>query len=336
VPAEVDLTDFAFMPLDVRRLRDSRFTATIDGDAFKVGILLWCASWHQKPAASLPDDDVELAQLAGFGRVVREWKKVRELALYGWVACSDGRLYHPIVAEKAIESWRSKLEHAFDRMKDRLRKANKERAEKQLSPIVSPSFDEWNSGGRYDPSPPEVEQLSGGNPAENALKGTEGTGKGQGELKPNTAPAVAGATPQTARTERKSPKAEEAPRPDDVDPKTWADWCAHRRKKRATVSETVLDGARKEATKAGVTLDAWLRMWVTQGTQGMQASWLGNGQHRGGAPPPTRRQSATERGIATVAGLTGRRPTPAPPPHDPRPDPPQPADVVDVEARVVG
>lgn len=179
VPADVDLSDFAFMPLDVRRLRDSRFTATIDGDAFKVGLLLWCASWHQHPAASLPDEDVELAQLAGFGRVVREWKKVRAEALYGWVLCSDGRLYHPTVAEKALESWESKMRHAYGKMVDRIRKANKARTAAGLPDILIPPFEVWNSTGKVDPSPPETPTPSVGIPAENALKGqgTEGTGR---------------------------------------------------------------------------------------------------------------------------------------------------------------
>lgn len=203
VPADVDLTDFAFMPLDVRRLRDSRFTATIGPDAFKVGLLLWCASWHQVPAASLPDDDVELAQLAGFGRVVREWKKVRAAALYGWVACSDGRLYHPTVAEKALESWESKLRHAHGKMSDRLRKVNKARELAKLPPLIVPSFEAWNSGGRRDPVPPEERVTSGGIPAEKSLKGqgTEGTGKGEEEKeKKELAPRPSVAPPPPARS----------------------------------------------------------------------------------------------------------------------------------------
>jgi hypothetical protein len=105
VPAEVDLAEFAFMPLDVRRLRDSRLVVSVSGDGFVAWMLLVCASWHQKPAASLPDDDRELANLAGFGRAIKEWKRLREQALYGWLRCTDGRLYHPIVAEKALEAW---------------------------------------------------------------------------------------------------------------------------------------------------------------------------------------------------------------------------------------
>jgi hypothetical protein len=120
VPPEVDLTDFPFMPLDVRRLRDSKLATSADGEAFRAAVLLWCAAWHQLPAASLPDDDAELAQLAGFGRAVREWKKIRTGALYGWIKCSDGRLYHPVVAEKAVESWKRKQEQKVKTIKARL------------------------------------------------------------------------------------------------------------------------------------------------------------------------------------------------------------------------
>lgn len=105
VSAEVDLRDFQFMPLDVVRLRDSDLASRVSGEEFRAAVLLSCAAWHQKPAASLPDDDVVLSSLAGFGRVVREWQAVREGALRGRVKCSDGRLYHPVVAEKANEAW---------------------------------------------------------------------------------------------------------------------------------------------------------------------------------------------------------------------------------------
>ena len=84
-PADCDLRDFQYMELDVRRLRDSEFAAGATGEAFRAGVLLWCAAWHQVPAASLPDNDTELANLAGYGRVVKEWKKVREQALNGFV-----------------------------------------------------------------------------------------------------------------------------------------------------------------------------------------------------------------------------------------------------------
>lgn len=91
------------MLLDVVRLRDSEIANLPSGDAFRAAVLLWCAAWHQVPAASLPATDGALARFAGYGRDTRGWRKVRADALHGFVECSDGRLYHPVVAEKAIE-----------------------------------------------------------------------------------------------------------------------------------------------------------------------------------------------------------------------------------------
>ncbi len=105
VPADCDLRSFPYLPLDVVRLRDSRLTATATGDEFRAAVLLWCAAWHQVPASSLPTDDRELAALAGYGRDVKGWRKVREMAVHGWSVHADGRMYHQVVAEKAAEAW---------------------------------------------------------------------------------------------------------------------------------------------------------------------------------------------------------------------------------------
>lgn len=113
VPPEVDLRDFAFMPLHVVRLRDSGLSAKATGDQFRAAVLLWCASWHQVPAGSMPNDDDELANVCGYSRSRREWVKVREGAMRGWTACHDGRLYHELVATKALEAWIEKLASAI-------------------------------------------------------------------------------------------------------------------------------------------------------------------------------------------------------------------------------
>lgn len=103
-PADLDLRDFDWMPLDVARLRDSDLSVLASGDAFRAAVLLWCAAWHQVPAASLPSEDKLLAHLAGYGRDLDGWASVRDDALRGFVKCSDGRLYHPVVAQKAMEA----------------------------------------------------------------------------------------------------------------------------------------------------------------------------------------------------------------------------------------
>jgi hypothetical protein len=108
VPADCDLRNFQDMPLEVDTLRDSDLRRRSTGDEFKAAVVLWAACWHQMPAGSLPDDDVELADLAGIGTgkpAVRAWMKVKPMALRGWYKASDGRLYHPVMSTKAIKSW---------------------------------------------------------------------------------------------------------------------------------------------------------------------------------------------------------------------------------------
>ena len=161
VGKDVDLRDFGYMPLDVARLRDSELAATPNAEAFRCSVLSWCVAWHQVPAASLPDDDASLARLLGFGRDVKGWKKIRASgALRGWIKCSDGLLYHPVVAEKAIDSWDSKRKHNYGKCCDRIRKENKRREKSGLPQLGFPTFDQWNSGAYADGIPPE-----------NALKG---------------------------------------------------------------------------------------------------------------------------------------------------------------------
>ena len=207
VPADADLQDFPYMPLDVRRMRDSDLAALESPEACWAAVLLWAASWHQLPAASLPDDDRVLANLAGYGRVVKEWQRVKDGALRGWIKCDDGRLYHPVVAEKALEAWDSKLHHAHSKLKERLRKSYGKDAKQ-------PTFDQWISAGRPNDWPQSsagIPESSAGIPAENSLKGEgegEGEGKGKGyvNLKPvddtqGISPSRAGAVCVALRAE---------------------------------------------------------------------------------------------------------------------------------------
>lgn len=129
VPADVDLRGLPFMPLDVNRLRDSDLAIEASGDEFRAAVLLWCASWNQVPAGSLPDAEQALAAYAGFGRDLKSWKKVRDGALRGFVKCADGRLYHPVVAEKAIDAWAQRVEHRAAKENENKRK-EKERQDR--------------------------------------------------------------------------------------------------------------------------------------------------------------------------------------------------------------
>jgi hypothetical protein len=101
-PPDCDLRDFVYMPVDAARLLDSDFYALSTAEEFKAALTLWFKCWSQVPAASLPNDDRVLAHLSGAGA---KWKKVKDMALRGFVLCSDGRLYHTVVAEKANDAW---------------------------------------------------------------------------------------------------------------------------------------------------------------------------------------------------------------------------------------
>lgn len=111
VPSHVDLRGLPYMPLDVNRIRDSQLAISASGDEFRAAVLLWCASWNQVPAASLPEDDQTLAAYAGYGRDLKSWKRARGGAMRGFVQCTDGRWYHPVVAEKALEAWEERKEY---------------------------------------------------------------------------------------------------------------------------------------------------------------------------------------------------------------------------------
>jgi len=75
-----------------------------------------------------------------------------------------------------------------------------------------------------------------------------------------------------------SPRKRSAPpavdRPGDVTEQTWSDWLSLRKKKSAPVTQTVVDGAKAEAAKAGMTFEEFLRVWCLRGSQGLQAEWL--------------------------------------------------------------
>ncbi|MDR3488764.1 MAG: DUF1376 domain-containing protein [Bradyrhizobium sp.] len=162
------------MPLDITRLFGSGFHAKSDDSTWRAGITLWLKSYHQVPAASLPDDDIELARLAEFGRDMKSWRKIKSGALRGWVKCSDGRLYHKVVAEKALEAWIDKVAQRKVSAAGNAKRYNQEfdptpfdldieKARVQLAVLNPQSRMLARKGGKYAPGSPS------GSPAGNAV-----------------------------------------------------------------------------------------------------------------------------------------------------------------------
>ncbi|BCA57713.1 DUF1376 domain-containing protein [Sphingomonas sp. HMP6] len=173
-PPDCDVQDFSYMPLHVARLRDSDLAAEETPEACWYAVLLWAASWHQIPAASLPDNETVLCKLVGLGRDLKTFRKNKAGMMRGYILCSDGRWYHPVVAERANISWESKLQQRWRTECARVKKAN----QRNDTSIPVPEFDtfvlEYRNG------------LSSGTlpivPRDIASKG-EGEGEGEGDKK---------------------------------------------------------------------------------------------------------------------------------------------------------
>lgn len=198
------------MPLDVARLRDSDLAANESPEACWAAVQLWAASWHQVPAASIPDDDKWMAKQTGYGRSVKDWMKVRVGALRGWISCTDGRLYHPVVAEKAIEAWQAKLDQRWRTECGRIKKHN----DRHGTTHPKPSYEEWFSmgcpQGQHLSVPRDKSQCPSTVTGETSSKG-EGERQGQGEP---LIPSVANATDGDAVNG--SPKASVGKTPEEL------------------------------------------------------------------------------------------------------------------------
>jgi hypothetical protein len=130
IPAAANLRHFDWFPLYFRDLRESDLWAdNLDAPEIIVAALaLWMAAMHQVPVGSLPDNANKLMSLADIHALTQrrhqfevldamgmqgakdaldslpEAKLVLDLALHGFQAYSDGRLYHPYLTKVITKS----------------------------------------------------------------------------------------------------------------------------------------------------------------------------------------------------------------------------------------
>lgn len=112
-------------------------------------------------------------------------------------------------------------------------------------------------------------------------------------------------------------------KPDDVSDEIWIDFLQHRKAKKAKVTETAIKGIRREAHKAGWTMDEALQEICQRGWTGFKSDWvekenqyekiIGNSQRGGGVSKTERAkralmQSAIDLGYAD-AGPGGQERT---------------------------
>ena len=81
-------------------------------------------------------------------------------------------------------------------------------------------------------------------------------------------------TERETEKETETKKATSVACPPDVSKQVWDDWQQLRKTKKASVTNTVVNGARKEAEKLGWSLEQFLVEWCTRGSQGLKAEWI--------------------------------------------------------------
>lgn len=214
VPADADLTDFKFMPLEVARLRRSKAWLICKRRpelAFYM-LNLWTAAWHERPAGSLEDDDDVLADAALCSP--DKWPKVRADAMRGWFKAADGRLYHPVVAEKVMDSWHGKAVARWRKECDRIRKENHKRKEKGLLPLDFPEEPPRNATA-FPAESSGIPAERHGIPPEKPLKGEGRDREGKGEVSKDQEAAAASSTVAACATKPEAPEPVEPIAPAD-------------------------------------------------------------------------------------------------------------------------
>ncbi len=217
---------------------------------------------------ALPADVKQVARLAG-ARSQEELEAVQAV-LEEFFTLQDGG-WHNKRADEEIARYQAKIEAARE-------------------------------NGRRGGRPPKIQQLQEKEPKETQPFSLGSVSETQHKAlhTPDTSISTSLRSVEKARKRASAPDC-----PDDVDPQTWSDWLALRKAKKAPVTETVLDQARREARKANLTLTQFLQVWCARGSQGLQADWL-KPNERGGpqsVPPSAQQPSKTRAGVELLQSL---------------------------------
>ena len=96
--------------------------------------------------------------------------------------------------------------------------------------------------------------------------------KVENEVNQNPTPSSSSSSSSSSSNKEKS--ATVVACPPDVDQQIWEDWKQLRKAKKAPVTQTVVDSARKEALIAEMEFSAFLSEWCARGSQGLKAEWI--------------------------------------------------------------
>lgn len=141
-------------------------------------------------------------------------------------------------------------------------------------------FDEADDGGIFSRRMVRDEELrqvraaggkKGGNPALTGAKKDKPKVDDKVNLSPNLEPTPSSSSSSSSSKEKDAPDGELFP---EVPEAVIRDFRKLRNKLRAPITETAANGIRREAEKAGITVEAALRMCCERGWRGFKAEWV--------------------------------------------------------------
>ena len=80
--------------------------------------------------------------------------------------------------------------------------------------------------------------------------------------------------PQKRLPEKRREEKSKYKRPSDVSEELWTEYLAHRKAKKSTVSNTVIDSLRTDAKTVGLSLEQAMQMQIKRGWTGFEPSWV--------------------------------------------------------------
>ena len=131
-------------------------------------LLLWSEAWMQAPCGSLPNDDELISLIIDMDPA--EFQSKRAVLMRGWWLAEDGRLYHDVVVERALEMLATKE-------KDRARKAGW-RARKSTVATAGTTPD---GGACPTGQDSDMDECPAGQTGDSDRKDNTGTGTGTGK-----------------------------------------------------------------------------------------------------------------------------------------------------------
>lgn len=186
VPLECNMAGNDWFPFYFQRVRKSKWWRRASDLARARNIMLWGEAYQSTPAGSMPDDDDDLAEAAGFGMDIDAFLAVKDEIMSPWTMCSDGRWYHPTLCEVVMEAWEKIGER---RRKEAEKKAAQRARVRQTAPKPA------NVPAKIDAVPRDIATVPGDMPLELPLSPhvpaqTEQTGQDSMEAIASLSPEV--------------------------------------------------------------------------------------------------------------------------------------------------